>query len=138
MVENPRFAEAMMDKSKRLAIEMNRVFLDEVGEYLDLVFVGDDLGHQHGLIVSPKMFRSMVKPRVKRIYQDIRRRSPHVKILYHSCGAHLADYSVGHPADVDGHASALLMCILNHLTEEWLREGAEVPRRDYAVTRRWF
>ncbi len=87
MMERPRLAEAMMDKSMRLAIEMNRVFLDGVGEYLDIVQVGDDLGHQHGLIMSPKLFRSMVKPRLKKIYRDIKRRAPHIKLLYHTCGA---------------------------------------------------
>jgi uroporphyrinogen decarboxylase len=80
-------AEAMMEKSMELAIEMNRVLLDEVGEYLDIVQVGDDLGHQDGLLISPKMYRSLVKPRHKKIYSDIHKRAPHVKILYHSCGA---------------------------------------------------
>ena len=87
MMERPRLAEAMMDKSMRFAIEMNRVFLDGVGEYLDIVQVGNDLGHQHGLIMSPKLFRSMVKPRLKKIYSDIKRRAPHIKLLYHTCGA---------------------------------------------------
>lgn len=80
-------AEVMMDKSMELALEMNRVLLDEVGEYLDIVQVGDDLGHQDGLLISPRMYRSLVKPRHKKIYSDIHRRAPHVKILYHSCGA---------------------------------------------------
>ncbi len=80
-------AKAMMDKSMNLAIEMNRVLLDEAGDYLDLVLVGDDLGHQHGLIMSPKMYRDLVKPRHKKIYGDIHKRAPHVKVLYHSCGA---------------------------------------------------
>jgi uroporphyrinogen decarboxylase len=80
-------AKAMMDKSMNLAIEMNRVLLDEAGDYLDLVLVGDDLGHQHGLIMSPKMYRDLVKPRHKKIYSDIHKRAPHVKVLYHSCGA---------------------------------------------------
>ena len=80
-------AKAMMDKSMNLAIEMNRVLLDEAGDYLDLVLVGDDLGHQHGLIMSPKMYRDLVKPRHKKIYGDIHKRAPHLKVLYHSCGA---------------------------------------------------
>ncbi len=80
-------AKAMMDKAMSLAIEMNRVLLDEAGNYLDLVLVGDDLGHQHGLIMSPKMYRDLVKPRHKKIYGDIHKRAPHLKVLYHSCGA---------------------------------------------------
>ena len=87
LVENTALAEAMMDKAMDLALDMNRVLLDEAGEYLDLVQVGDDLGHQHGLIMSPRMYRKLVKPRHKKIYGDIHKRAPNVKILYHSCGA---------------------------------------------------
>lgn len=87
MMRRPDLADAMMQKAMDLAIGMNRVFLDEVGEYLDVVQVGDDLGHQHGLLMSPKMYRDKVKPMHKKIYGDIHRRAPHVKILYHSCGA---------------------------------------------------
>jgi len=80
-------AEAMMDKAMELAIGMNRVLLDEVGDYLDMIQVGDDLGHQAGLLMSPKMFRELVKPRLKRVYSDIHKRAPHIKVHYHSCGA---------------------------------------------------
>ncbi|MFW9911963.1 MAG: uroporphyrinogen decarboxylase family protein [Candidatus Thorarchaeota archaeon] len=85
--QNPKLAEAMMDKAMELALDMNRVLLNGVGKYLDIVQVGDDLGHQDGLIMSPRMYRKLVKPRHKKIYGDIHKRAPHVKILYHSCGA---------------------------------------------------
>lgn len=87
LVENRALAEAMLDKAMKLALDMNRVFLDGVGEYLDVVQVGDDLGHQNGLIMSPEMFRDLIKPRLKKIYSDIHSRAPHVELLYHSCGA---------------------------------------------------
>ena len=87
LLRHQDLAVAMMEKSAQLAIDMNRVFLDEVGEFLDIVQVGDDLGHQDGLLISPRIYRGMVKPRHKRIYGDIHKRAPHVKILYHSCGA---------------------------------------------------
>jgi uroporphyrinogen decarboxylase len=85
--QRTKLAEAMMDKAMKLALDMNRVLLDEAGEYLDIVQVGDDLGHQDGLIMSPRMYKKLVKPRHKKIYSDIHKRAPHVKILYHSCGA---------------------------------------------------
>ncbi|MFW9809742.1 MAG: uroporphyrinogen decarboxylase family protein [Candidatus Thorarchaeota archaeon] len=87
LLRRPDLAEAMMEKSMKLAIEMNRVFLDEVGEYLDIFQFGDDLGHQNGLVMSPKLYRNMIKDRHKKIYDDIHRRAPHVKILHHTCGA---------------------------------------------------
>ncbi|MFW9927014.1 MAG: uroporphyrinogen decarboxylase family protein [Candidatus Thorarchaeota archaeon] len=87
LLRRPDLAEAMMEKSMKLAIEMNRVFLDEVGEYLDIFQFGDDLGHQDGLIMSPRTYRNMIKKRHKKLYDDIHRRAPHVKILHHTCGA---------------------------------------------------
>jgi uroporphyrinogen decarboxylase len=87
LLTNRKLAEAMMDKATKLAIEMNKVLLDEVGDYLDLILVGDDLGHQNGLIMSPDMYRDLIKPRHKKIYKDIHRRASHVKVLYHTCGA---------------------------------------------------
>ncbi len=87
LLKRPNLAEAMMDKSMDLALELNRVLLDEVGDYLDVVQVGDDLGHQDGLLMSPRIYRKMIKHRHKKLYSDIHRRAPHVKILYHSCGA---------------------------------------------------
>jgi uroporphyrinogen decarboxylase len=87
LLRRPDLAEAMMEKSLKLAIEMNRVFLDEVGEFLDIVQFGDDLGHQDGLIMSPRIYRTLVKHRHKKLFDDIHRRAPHVKLLYHNCGA---------------------------------------------------
>ncbi|MGY5865880.1 MAG: uroporphyrinogen decarboxylase family protein [Candidatus Thorarchaeota archaeon] len=87
LLRRPDLAEAMMEKSMKFCIEMNRVFLDEVGEYLDLVLFGDDLGHQDGLIMSPRIYRTLVKPRHKKIFDDLHKRAPNVKILYHTCGA---------------------------------------------------
>ncbi|MGY5858151.1 MAG: uroporphyrinogen decarboxylase family protein [Candidatus Thorarchaeota archaeon] len=87
LATNKPLAEAMMDKCMDFALDMNRILLEGVGEYLDIVQVGDDLGHQHGLIISPKMYRDLIKPRHKKIYGEIHRQAPHVKVLYHSCGA---------------------------------------------------
>ncbi len=83
----PDLADAMMEKCMEYALDMNRVLLDNVGDYLDLVQVGDDLGHQHGLILNPEIYRRLVKPKHKKIYGEIKKRKPDVKILFHSCGA---------------------------------------------------
>ena len=87
LLRRPVLAGAMMDNSVNLALEMNRVFLDEVGEYLDVIQFGDDLGHQQGLIMSPKIYRTLVKHRHKKVFDEIHSRAPHIKLLYHNCGA---------------------------------------------------
>ena len=87
LATNKRLAEAMMDKCMEFALDMNAVFLDEISDYIDIFQAGDDLGHQHGQIISPKMYRDLIKPRHKKMYGEVKKRAPHVKILYHSCGA---------------------------------------------------
>jgi uroporphyrinogen decarboxylase len=87
LLKRPDLARAMMEKCLKHAIEMNRVFLDEVGDYLDVFQFGDDLGHQSGLVQSPRIYRSMMKDLHKKLYDDIHRRAPHVKTLHHTCGA---------------------------------------------------
>lgn len=52
---------------------------------LDLVFTGDDIAGQQGLLMSPNIFQEMIKPHHKRLNKAIHEYG--AKILYHSCGA---------------------------------------------------
>lgn len=62
-------------------------YLGEVGEYLDVVFVGDDLAMSQGTVMSLEIFREMVKPYLKEYYAFIKERAPRAKLMYHSCGS---------------------------------------------------
>jgi uroporphyrinogen decarboxylase len=48
--------------------------------------IGDDLAGQDGPLFPPALYRSIVKPRQKRLVQYIKSRSK-AKIWYHSCGS---------------------------------------------------
>lgn len=62
--------------------------LDRVGKYLDvLIFGGDDLGNQIQPQLSPELYREMIKPYHKKIFQFVRDNYPGVKVALHSCGA---------------------------------------------------
>ena len=63
-----------------------RVFLDEVGDLVDVIMIGDDLAGQNGPLFRPDFYRRVVKPRQKRLVQYIRSRTQ-AKIWYHTCGA---------------------------------------------------
>jgi uroporphyrinogen decarboxylase len=54
---------------------------------VDGIWTGDDFGSQNGMMVSPRMWRAMFKPRFKEVFQEIRSASPDVLILYHCDGA---------------------------------------------------
>lgn len=62
-------------------------FLGEVGEYVDIVFVGDDLGSTKSLLMSPDTYRRIIKPYQKRYFAYIKERTNHAKLMYHSCGS---------------------------------------------------
>jgi uroporphyrinogen decarboxylase len=61
-------------------------YLGEVGEYLDVVFVGDDLATASSTLMSLNTYREMVKPYHKEYFSFIKSRT-NAKLLYHSCGA---------------------------------------------------
>ena len=85
-VLNPTLLEYMMDKILDIMTEMARHLLEEVGDYADVVVMGDDLSHQRGLTYSPEMYRRLLKPRHKRIVEFLKAHAKHAKILYHCCG----------------------------------------------------
>jgi uroporphyrinogen decarboxylase len=86
MALDREFAEALLDHVLEIHLGMWAQFLDAVGEYVDIVETADDLGGQVGLLISPEMYRVLVKPRHARLNEFIRRRTQ-AKILFHTCGA---------------------------------------------------
>jgi len=86
LAANPDFAEAFLEQLTRIAVRAWNHFLDEVGEYLDVVAFYDDLGMQDRPLISPAMYRRLVKPRHARIIEAIRARTK-AKVFMHSCGA---------------------------------------------------
>jgi uroporphyrinogen decarboxylase len=86
MARDREFAEELLDRVTAVHVGMWEHFLDAVGEYVDLVETADDLGGQTGLLISPRMYRALIKPRHAALNAGIRSRT-RAKILYHSCGA---------------------------------------------------
>jgi len=61
-------------------------YLKEVGDYLDIMWAGDDWGVQAGPIISPDMFRTHVKPRIAKLNRFLKDRCD-AKLGYHCCGS---------------------------------------------------
>lgn len=62
-------------------------YLGAVGEYIDVIQFGDDLGTQVNTQISVNMYREMIKPYHKVQYQWVRKNYPKVKVFLHCCGA---------------------------------------------------
>jgi uroporphyrinogen decarboxylase len=86
MIEQPPFCEALIDQTLRFWLDWFDVFLDEVGDVVDVIMIGDDVAGQHGPLFQPDFYRQIVKPRHKRLVQFIKSRTE-AKIWYHTCGA---------------------------------------------------
>ncbi len=86
MIEQPEVLEAIIDPVLDYWMGWFRLFLDEVGDVVDVIMVGDDLCAQSGPIFPPRIYRSIVKPRQKKLVQYIKSRT-NAKIWYHTCGS---------------------------------------------------
>ncbi|MFQ5868045.1 MAG: uroporphyrinogen decarboxylase family protein [bacterium] len=77
-----RLLDFLVERYLRL---LGRV-LKGVGEYVDILQFGDDLGSQNGPFMSPDLFREVFKPRYKKMWEFVHNES-NCKIFLHSCGS---------------------------------------------------
>jgi uroporphyrinogen decarboxylase len=61
-------------------------WLGVVGEYIDIICFGDDLGSQNGSIVSPAMYRNLIKPYHAAMWKKASQLAD-VKVMLHCCGS---------------------------------------------------
>jgi len=85
-IENPAFCAALLDKTLEYWMGYYTEFMKEIGDLVDVVMIGDDIGGQSGPLFSPTFYRTVVKPRQKRLVQRIKGLTS-AKIWYHTCGS---------------------------------------------------
>lgn len=83
---NKDIAHYVLEKMVEFQKGRQEEYLNAVGEYLDVVFVGDDLAMSQNTVMSLDTFREMVKPYLKEYYSFIKSKT-RAKLMYHSCGA---------------------------------------------------
>ena len=79
-------SDRLVGKLADLKIEFWDALLDELGDVVDVIGEGDDYGTQQSQLIAPEQFREHYKPHFKRITDFIKRKTPGIKILFHSCG----------------------------------------------------
>jgi uroporphyrinogen decarboxylase len=60
--------------------------LDQVGEYLQVFTYWDDLNSQSGWMISPDIYRKIIKPKQRRLVEAIKSKTD-AKLFFHGCGA---------------------------------------------------
>ncbi len=86
LASDPKFACYLMDKLVEVNIERFRQYIEYIETPPEVVLVGDDLGMETGTQIAPEMYRKMVKPRQKKLY-DFMKGKADAKLLLHSCGS---------------------------------------------------
>ena len=83
---DPAFAEALLEGITELDMGMWDAYLGAIGEHVQVVAQGDDVGMQDREYISPELYRKFIFPRHKRLYDFIHSRT-RAKLFMHSCGS---------------------------------------------------
>jgi uroporphyrinogen decarboxylase len=83
---NPALAEAVMRKIMTMNMIKSERVLAVIGDQVDVVTVADDLATQTGPMMSPAVYRKIIKPLQQEFFGFIKARTK-AKLFYHCCGA---------------------------------------------------
>ncbi|MCL4535108.1 MAG: uroporphyrinogen decarboxylase family protein [Bacteroidetes bacterium] len=84
---NIPFTEALMDRYLDVKLGIAARALEEVGDLVDVVVAStDDLGSTNSTIISPRTFRALIKPRMKKTFNFYKERTD-AKLILHSDGS---------------------------------------------------
>jgi len=82
----PAMAECVMERLLEHQIVRVDRYLDAVGRYVQVINASDDLGGQEAPLISPRLYRRLVKPYHARLFAHIKSRWPGF-LFMHSDGA---------------------------------------------------
>ncbi len=85
LYEERDYVFGLMDRMAEYSIGVGRELLN-IG--VDLLWLGDDVGMQSGMMLDPAVWRRHVKDRLAGVIADLKGVQPTVKIAYHSCGSY--------------------------------------------------
>jgi uroporphyrinogen decarboxylase len=77
------FVHDYLNKLKRWVLVAGNIFA-ELG--VDVIWIGDDVGNQQHMLVSPESWREYIKPIYTELFASWKRVSPNVKVAFHSDG----------------------------------------------------
>jgi uroporphyrinogen decarboxylase len=80
---NPDIAEAILDIPFHYHLTAARKLV-EMGA--DMIWIGDDVGAQAGMLISPRLWRKFLKPKMAEFIATLKNIRSEVKIAYHSDG----------------------------------------------------
>jgi len=82
-VANPDLAEHILNIPYQYHLTAAKKLV-EMG--VDMIWIGDDVGMQTGMLISPKTWRKFLKPKMANFIASLKAINPQVKVAYHSDG----------------------------------------------------
>jgi uroporphyrinogen decarboxylase len=86
IASNRRFVELFFEKMLHWSMAYWDSVLDEVGDVIDVVQIGDDLGTQRGSAFNPEVYRSLLKPCHRELVGFIKTKTE-ARVYIHTCGS---------------------------------------------------
>jgi uroporphyrinogen decarboxylase len=83
MMLRPELAEAFLERITELRI-FQAEKISQAG--VDILALGDDISTQRGMLMSPRMWRTWLKPRLARVIAAARAIKPDILVQYHTDG----------------------------------------------------
>jgi uroporphyrinogen decarboxylase len=87
LIANPSLATSLLDILTDMHIRHWDKALDAMGDLVQVIVAGDDLGMQDRPLISPELYRRHIKPRHERLFSFIKKKAPNVHIFFHCCGS---------------------------------------------------
>ncbi len=78
--------EKLLDKLLEVHLETLDRVLSGIGDSVDILMFGDDLGTQNTTMISRDLYKQLIYPRQKKLFQYVHDNS-NAKVFLHSCGA---------------------------------------------------
>ena len=103
LFDQPELIDGVLDGLTEYYTELGKNVID-LG--IDMIRVGDDIGAQQSMMISPDQWRQLAKPRFQYMFDEYRKSNEDIFIKLHSCG----DYSpiIGDMIELGVHLSGLM------------------------------
>ncbi len=85
LAAEPERAHRFLDEAVELYLAALERYLADVGEDIDIIAFGDDMGTQAGPQFSPQMYREFFKPRHRKMWRRAKKLAD-VRVMLHCCG----------------------------------------------------
>ena len=84
MLDDPVLFEAILEHVFQITLDLCRRYIEELGDSLDIFYLGDDFATQRALMFDPALWRRWFKPRFAKLFEAAKDAGKFV--WFHSCG----------------------------------------------------